>query len=417
MIEVNETIDLCLVSPDFIPAWSGIGTYVVSLLQNLPENIRVHLVTVKREVPGSSQKSQELHGSEQFNRLSEKANIHFIARAKGTFLYHLKFQSACSSFIPTLCKDNNIDLIHSNFPVMSDIQVKLFRRLNIPNVTTVHSTIEGQHFGVRKANASFSRLQGSDMANLVLYYPLKICEFIYSKRTQHFATVSKSIKRELQQYLWVKEEKIRIIHNGVNVERFSPNVDDEAPSYFPRDKPVVLFTGRFVATKGVNTLVDAIPRVVRQVPDVFFMFVGGGEFKYYESYLKAHGVDRHNFLFKGYVAESELPKVYSSSTLYVAPTVYEPLGIRILEAMSCGLPVIASEVGGIPEIIDDAQNGILIRPNDSKALSDRIIQLLNDDSMARRLGRNARTKVVEEFSDQKMTMNTVDYYRQILSNN
>jgi glycosyltransferase involved in cell wall biosynthesis len=417
-MEVDETLNVCLISPDFIPSWSGIGTYVISLLQNLPDSVRVHLVTVKREIPGSLRGREEHHNSELFNKLKDKTDIHFIARAKGTFFYHLKFQSACSSYVPILCKKNNIDLIHGNFPVMSDIQVKMFRRLSTPSVTTVHSTIEGQHFGVRKNCTSFSRLQASDMANLILYFPLKICEFIYSKKTQHFIAVSENMKRELQRYLRVKEEKIRTIHNGVDTERFSPDIGNGgALSYFPSDRPVVLFTGRFVATKGINILVDAIPKVVEAIPKAFFMFVGGGDYKPYQSYLESHGVDRHNFLFKGYIPESELPKAYSSSTLYVAPTIYEPLGIRILEAMSCGLPVVASKVGGIPEIISDGQTGFLIHPNDSKALSERIIELLNDEDLAHRLGRNARTRVVEEFSDKKMARKTLGFYRQVLDNN
>jgi glycosyltransferase involved in cell wall biosynthesis len=242
-MEVDEAIDVCLISPDFIPSWSGIGTYVVSLLRNLPDSIRVHLVTVKREIPGNPQKSEEHHNSELFNELNEKINIHFITRAKGTFLYHMRFQSACSSFVPTLCKDNDIDLIHSNFPVMSDIQVKMLRRLSMPNIATAHSTIEGQHFGVRRANMSFSSLQASDRANLMLYYPLKICELIYSRKTQYFITVSESTKRELQQYLSVSWKKIRTIHNGDDIERFSPDAGDgEAPSYIPssRDRKSVV---------------------------------------------------------------------------------------------------------------------------------------------------------------------------------
>lgn len=413
-----KDLNVCLISSDFFPVWSGIGTYLISLVRNLPNNVRIHVVTVKRENMGNSQNKNDPYKSPFFAELAKRADIHFISQAKGTFFYHYNFQSACRKFVPQLCKDFEIDLIHSNFPLMSDIQVKVLRKLRTPSVTTAHSTIEGQHLGVRRADMELSHLQMSDKANLLLYYPLKIFELIYVSKTRHFIAVSESIKKELVKHLKVNENRIETIHNGVDVKRFNPDYySDSRPAYFPSNRPVVLFTGRFVATKGINVLIKAIPKIIKSNPEAFFLFVGGGDYSPYQSFLNAHGINNRSFLFKGYVDESEIPKVYSHSSIYVAPSTYEPLGIRILEAMSCNLPVIASDVGGISEIIDNDKNGLLIPPNDHEALAEKIIQLLEDEGLSNSLGLSARRNVVQRFSDKRMSEKTFDFYNHILNFN
>ncbi len=402
-----------MISPDFIPIWSGIGTYVVSLLENLPKNIRVHLVTVKKGIPGSASHEEFVYNSDLFKRIKANVDIHFISDANDTFFYHLKFQSACLSYIPTLCKDHKIDLIHTHFPLMSDIQVKLLRGLDIPTVATVHSTIEGQHFGVKSANMRVSNMETSDIANLLLYYPLKFCELIYSRKISQFIAVSENIRQELIRYLNVPEKKIKTIYHGIDTNRFHPKAKlAKCPISLPSGRPILLFTGRFVATKGINTILKAVPTVIKQFPNALFVFVGGGNYEPYQSYLVMMGVPQRNFLFYGYVADYyDLPAVYSRSTITLAPTIYEPLGIRILEAMSCGKPVIASRIGGITEIIEHGKNGLLISPGDYVSLANAIVSLLSDGDLLTSMGKKARQRVIENFSVDRMARETFEFYR------
>jgi len=411
---MGERINVCMISPDFLPVWSGIGAYTVSLLEKFPQNINVHLVTVKRELSGKFllKKSSD---ARILKKLEEKGiQFHFVSHAKGTFMYHLNFQLACLRAIPKICKKHDIDIIHTNFPLMSDIFVKMFKRTNIPAISTVQSTIDGQHFGVKAASLNISSLEKSDVANLLLFPPLKMCELFYVRRTPYFIAISKSVMRELMTYLGVPRERIHIIYHGVDTQRFRPNLEKENSMdiSLPEDKPVVLFTGRFVATKGIDILIKSAVRVIASIPEVLFVFVGGGNFRPYMELVKPHL--RKNFIFYGYSDYFLMPLLYSQATIYVAPTIYEPLGIRVLEAMSCAKPVVASNVGGISEIISHGHEGLLVPPRNHVSLAKALIELLENPSLMESLGKNARKTVIQKFSAEKMSSETVNFYRKVV---
>lgn len=405
-----------MISPDFIPVWSGIGAYTVSLLENIPKDVQIHLLTVKREIPHTSLRKSALQANEKvLKAIGKKVNIHYVSYARNTFSYNLNFQLACMKAVPKICEEHKIDLIHANFPLMSDIFVKLIRRIRIPSVATIQSTIDGQHFGVKNARTSIANLEQSDIANLLLYRPLRILELLYAWKTPYYIAISESIKREFTQFLGVEEHRIETIYHGVDTNFFDAEREKDYPFDTSRfeNGPTVTFTGRFVATKGLNTLVEAIPRVLRAFPNATFVFVGGGNFEPYFHYLKSLGVSKQNIIVLGYLNFFEMPAVYAKSTICVVPTTYEPLGIRVMEAMSCERPVIASEVGGIPEIITNGHDGILVPPRESEALADSILKLLNNPSLAKRLGENGRRTIVQRFSVQKMVKETIDFFKKV----
>jgi len=408
-----------MVSPDFLPIWSGIGTYTVSLLSNLSSDLDVHLITVKRQICKEKPNSEQEAQREILSQIEKKVKIHYVSSAKDTFFHHLNFQMKCAKAIPPLCRNEQIDLIHANFPLMSDIFAKIFMRLDVPTLSTVHSTIDGQHFGVRNAGIGISSLERSDKANLFLYYPLKLCELLYARCTSFFIAVSNSVREELINYVGVKAESIKTIYNGIDTQLFHPGKrESDNVEFIPSDRwPIILSTGRFVATKGVDIIIQAIPEVVASFPRALFVFVGGGNFIPYQNYLERKGVSSKNFMFRGYVANFlDMPAVYCSSSVYVAPSIYEPLGIKILEAMSCARPVVATEVGGIPEIITSGHDGILIQPRNGPALAQAIIQILEDRHFAAHLGENARKTVLERFSVEEMAEKTCEFYRRVVNN-
>lgn len=93
---MTETLRVCMISPDFIPVWSGIGAYTVSLLENLPKDVDVHLLTVKREIPRSSLRRDALEANARaFEAIGKRVSIHFVSYAKNTFSYNLNFQLSC----------------------------------------------------------------------------------------------------------------------------------------------------------------------------------------------------------------------------------------------------------------------------------------------------------------------------------
>lgn len=412
-LKLVDTLKLCLISPDFIPVWSGIGSYTVTLLEKIPDDVEVHLVTVKRRIPRTTR--LDLDGSsEALRNIEERVNTYYISQAQNTFSYNLTFQLACLRKIPQLCKDEKLELVHSNFPLMSDIYVKMFKRIKIPTLTTVQSTIDGQHEGVYQSGLGLTSLETSDLANLLLYQPLRMLELLYVRTTPYYVAISKSVIDELNRYFNVNRSQIRLIYHGVNTERYSPDFVSNSDTQTMYDRPVVLFTGRFVATKGIDILIKAMPKVLKEYKDALFLFVGGGNYEPYLSLLDKMGIPKENYLFRGYVDFYQMPDLYNAASIYVAPTIYEPLGIRVIEAMSCQKPVIASKVGGITEIIDHGNDGFLIPPRNFESLSSHLISLLNDDKLASSVGKLARKKVLDRFSAEEMTERTVNLYKQIL---
>jgi glycosyltransferase involved in cell wall biosynthesis len=217
-----------MVSPDFFPVWSGIGTYLIELVKNLPPSIKLHLVTVDRaSIPGSRKNVVDNVKNGNLDEIKGKVTIHNIAKAKGTFSYHLGFQAACFKKIPKLVREEKIDLLHTNFPLMSDIFLSMTKVVKIPKVATIHSTIEGQHFGVQRANFGAKNLEKSDLANSLLYYPLRFGEKIVAKDTKNFIAVSENIKNEFIHYMGIDSQRIRTIYNGIDINHYYPDGESE----------------------------------------------------------------------------------------------------------------------------------------------------------------------------------------------
>jgi len=214
----------------------------------------------------------------------------------------------------------------------------------------------------------------------------------------------------VEQYPKIDSSLISVIHNSVDTERFSPRKGRGPPQ-----RDVVLFTGRLIAAKGIKYLVEAIPKVLREYPDAFFVFIGAGNSLPYQRRLNEMRISEKNFTFLGYLKEaSDLVDYYKASSVYVAPTLYENLPIRVLEAMACGAPVVVSNVCAIPEAVDNGVNGILIQPGSVDELADAISCLLGDPNLRTKMGDNARKTVLEKFDWNVNVNGTVEVYQRIL---
>jgi glycosyltransferase involved in cell wall biosynthesis len=182
----------------------------------------------------------------------------------------------------------------------------------------------------------------------------------------------------------------------------------------------VLFVGRLEKRKGLETLFKAIPLVLEEVPDAQFHIVGkdtnlapnGGS---YRDYLLQNLDKKYhkNVRFVGYVNDNELKDFYRNCDIFVAPSLYESFGLIYLEAMAWGKPVIGCDVGGVPEIVEDGETGILIPPEDENALAEAIINL-KDEKLRAKMGEQARKKIKERYTREKMALNSSEIYREIV---
>ena len=182
----------------------------------------------------------------------------------------------------------------------------------------------------------------------------------------------------------------------------------------------VLFVGRLIDWKGVDFLIQAIHIVKSQIPSVSLNIVGDGpERQKFESLVKDLQLE-NNVRFMGKVTDAELNQAYLGSTLFVLPSterkgfVMEGLGVVLLEAMASGVPVIGSNTGGIPDIIKDGVNGLLVQPGDPKALADAIIRILNDQALADRFREAGIKTVSERFSWDRIGDQFTTVYQEVL---
>lgn len=206
--------------------------------------------------------------------------------------------------------------------------------------------------------------------------------------------------------LGVKPEKIEVIHNGIDTDLFVPAKE---PCF---DKKKLLWVGRYAKGKGLEYLIDAFSILKNRHPDVTLTLIGNGP-------EKDHIIQRINDLnlqnsitMKDFVPNSEIVNMYQNSSVFVLPSLEEGVPRTILEAMSCGIPVVCSQ---LPQLIDIVDGGGLLAPvKDSKALADTISKVLLDSSLAEEFRKNGRRNIVENYSWKDTVKKTISLYKTLV---
>lgn len=398
-----------MLAPEFLPLIGGVGTYIVQLVKNLPKDTIVHVVTPMRKHVGTANVS-----STDFDIPSEfgkNIHVHYVCNADDNFFYNAKFQYACAKIVPNLIKEEGIELIHSHTAHMPDFLLQ-FKKLKTPTLTTIHTTIKGQRNGSKSSKVPFKALDQSEKITYLALPFLNIFENIYFHTKRSYITVSEWMKQQItSQYPQIEKSSIDVIHNSVDTNLFSPIKKGEKEN-------VILYSGRLVANKGINYLINAMPHILKEFPDSKFVFVGPGNPNYYQSEIKKKGINDKNFEFAGYIKDqSHLIDYYRDSSIYLAPTLYENLPIRVLEAMSCGLPVVASNVCAIPEVVNDGVNGFLTEPRSVDQIVESTCVLLGDRKLRQKIGLEARKTVVENFNLSHCASQTLEKYQKVIDSN
>jgi len=276
---------------------------------------------------------------------------------------------------------------------MPDLLVRS-RELRAPILTTIHSTIRSQREGSRESRMPFADLDLSEKATLLLYPLLSFLEYRYFCGDRAYVTVSRwSVKQVSEWYPQLLKRRIVAIHNAVDPSFWKPQ-----PREAHASQDVVLFVGRMIGLKGIGFLVDAIPDILRDHKRTLFLFVGPGDPRPYQERLSRLGVAKQNFQFLGYQNRDQLKSIYNEADVLVLPSLTENLPATLLEAMSSGIAVVATRVGGIPEVVTDGADGLMVEPGSGRDVAEKVIFLLDNPEVRRKLGEQARRKVIENFS-------------------
>jgi len=194
--------------------------------------------------------------------------------------------------------------------------------------------------------------------------------------------------------------KVRVVHNGIDFERVRVSSPD-APGRVRAeldivDKKVVVMAARMHPEKGYEPLLEALPSVRRRIPDVVVLVAGTGPFesryRALSNLLGLEGAVR----FLGF--RRDLPDVIAAADLVVLPSLAEAFGLVLVEALYLGVPVVASRVGGIPEIVENEVDGLLVSPGDRDALAGALVRVLEDSVLRDRLAGAGRGRVARRFA-------------------
>ena len=220
-----------------------------------------------------------------------------------------------------------------------------------------------------------------------------------------------SVEAENLVRLGVPSDRIRIIPNGVDLKEFA-GLPPRRPN---GDTTELLFVGRcYPRQKGLEYLVKALP-FLRSRESIRLTIVGEdwGGVAMLQSLARALGVERQ-IAFRGALPRDEVIQAYASADIFVLPSLFEPFGIVLLEAMAAGLPVVASAVGGIVDVVADGKTGLLIPPGKPLALAAGLEQLISDSSLRARMAEEARRRVFG-YSWDLIVPRIVEVYREAIA--
>lgn len=238
--------------------------------------------------------------------------------------------------------------------------------------------------------------------------PLIVAIFRHADR---FIAISEDIEKRLLKEGFVRE-RVTKIPNGVDTDVFCHmNVTEQElfrNKFGLKGKKVFLCSGRLVKGKGLELLLKAMVDVVKFNKDVMLVLIGDGEL---EDRLKdmVRVLMLENFVrFDGLV--ENVHEYLNASDIFIFPSLSEGMPNSLLEAMACGLPVIASKIGGVVDVVEDGKSGILVEPGDISGLSTAMIRLLKDAELRQRLGAEARRRIVEGFSIDRIADEYIKLY-------
>lgn len=318
--------------------------------------------------------------------------IHRLPAPGPKAIASLAFTLACLRRIRQL----KPDLIHAHELISPSTTALLAKALyGVPILVTVHGS--GQ-------SSEIYRLRGRMLGKLRLKL---IC-----KHMDAFVVISQKIAAELDEENVPAERRVHI-PNGVDTAHFTPVPASvkrtmRASLGLPADAVIVVYVGRLAPEKNVAQLLEIWPRLHARVPQAMLVIVGGGPL---EADLRQQAAE--SVLFAG--LRHDVQPYLSAADVFVLPSRAEGLSVALLEAMSSGLGVVATAVGGTPEVITDGETGRLVRPGDGPALEQALLEVLQDATLRDRLGQNARRLMQAGYDINQISQRLSTLYRYLIT--
>jgi glycogen synthase len=332
---------------------------------------------------------------------------------------HVKFFDTMLADLVMAGRLDDIDVVHCHtwYAHLAGCLVKQLQ--GVPLVLTTHSLEPHRPWKVEQLGTAY---HASSWVERTAY-----------ANADGVVAVSSSMKRDVETLYSVRPDRVRVIHNGIDLAQYRPTPDQAVLAEFgvKPDVPFVLFVGRITRQKGIIHLVNAIEHIqpgtqvvlcagAPDTPEIAREMTGAVE------RARAHSVNPIIWI-PEMLSKEKVIALYTHAAIFVCPSVYEPFGIINLEAMACETPVVASAVGGIPEVVEPGETGLLVptdavgngsvEPRDpavfSGALAAAVNELLANPSRRTAMAAKARARVEEHFSWTSIAKQTLAFYEEL----
>jgi glycosyltransferase involved in cell wall biosynthesis len=355
----------------------GLGAHVAHLAPELA-GMDVHVHVVTPQLGGGP--TEEADGQLQVSRVGAATLADdFVENAIATNDYLYGRAAAIVGTQPGPW------LIHAHDWLVGDAAIRLRNDYGLPLLATIHATEHGRNQGIH--NDIQARIHQQ--------------EFQLANEARALIACSRFMANQIREVFQVAGDKLEVIPNGVDVNRLLEDNFDRAAfrrEYVQEGEDLVLYVGRLVAEKGIYVMLDAIPLALETRPKAKFVIVGSGPALEDARTRASQQPWADRALFTGFVPDEVRNRLYQSADVAVFPSLYEPFGIVALEGMALGVPVVASNAGGLAEVVDREETGVVVDAGSPDSLAWGIVHVLEQPALSQCRAQRAYTKATTDFT-------------------
>lgn len=335
----------------------------------------------------------------------EGIHVHRVPVAHGNDFFHwvVNLNNSMGEYGGKLLMDKGpFDIIHGHDWLVSDAAIALKHIFKIPLIATIHATEHGRYNGIHNDTQRYIHRKEAELVHNA--WRVIVC--------------TEYMRREVRDTLNTPEDKIDVIHNGIRPEKKQHHEDFHREAFrrqFAADnEKIVYYLGRMTYEKGIPVLLNAAPKVLWEMGgNVKFVIVGGGN----TDHLKRQAWDLgiwEKCYFTGFISDEFLDKFQTIADCAVFPSLYEPFGIVALESFASKVPVVVSNAGGFPEVVQHSKTGITTLVNDPDSLAWGILQILRNPNYSQWLVNNAYHDLELRFRWPKLALQTEIVYEKVV---
>jgi glycosyltransferase involved in cell wall biosynthesis len=344
-------------------------------------------------------------GQAPMYEIVEGVKVHRVPVASGNDFFHWVVnlnQSFGHHGGKLMLEEGPFDIIHAHDWVVGDAAIALKHSFKVPLIATIHATEYGRYNGVH--------------TDIQRYINAKEELFVFN--AWRVIVCTDYMRQEVERALHSPWGKIDIIYNGIRPEKKQHHQDFHALDFrrqFAEDgEKIVYYVGRMTYEKGVPLLLSAAPKVLSEMGGyVKFVIIGGGNTDHLKKQARDMGIWNKCY-FTGFISDEYLDKFQTIADCAVFPSLYEPFGIVALESFASRVPVVVSDTGGFPEVVQHTKTGVVTYKNNPDSLAWGILEVLKNPGYRQWLVDNAYEDLERRFSWSKLAKQTEDVYKRVV---